>query len=90
MRDERSGHTLQPTALVHELLIRLIGNNGMLLAENKSHFVFMATRAMRNLLVDHARGPADRQAQAARWTSYPLEQELGWRELLNRKASGDP
>lgn len=75
MRDERSGHTLQPTALVHELLIRLIGNNGMLLAENKSHFVFMATRAMRNLLVDHARGR--RTARRGGEVDFvPIEPEL--------------
>lgn len=55
MRDERPGHTLQPTALVHELILRFMGNEGGLPAENKSHLMVMATRAMRNLLVDHAR-----------------------------------
>jgi RNA polymerase sigma-70 factor (ECF subfamily) len=55
MRDERPGHTLQPTALVNELFLKLFSGNEFQLAENKSHLFAIAARAMRHLLVDHAR-----------------------------------
>jgi RNA polymerase sigma factor (TIGR02999 family) len=54
MRGERIGHTLQPTALVHEAYLRLFGP-GQLHWQTQSHFVRNATRAMRQVLVDHAR-----------------------------------
>lgn len=49
-----SGHTLQPTALVHEAWIKLAGNLGDL--EGRTHFFVVAARAMRQVLADHARG----------------------------------
>lgn len=54
MSQERAGHTLQATALIHEVFIKLIGPqpgpwNG------RAHFYFAASRAMRQLLIDHAR-----------------------------------
>ena len=54
MRHERVAHTLQPTALVHEAYLRLFGR-GPIDWQNHSHFVCTAARAMRQLLVDHAR-----------------------------------
>lgn len=51
---ERVDHTLQPTALVHEAFLRLVGN-GNLGAEGRGHFFAVAARAMRRILVDHAR-----------------------------------
>lgn len=54
MRHERGDHTLQPTALVHEAYVRLFGR-GSIDWQNHSHFVCTAARAMRQLLVDHAR-----------------------------------
>lgn len=51
---ERSGHTLQPTALVNEAYLRLAGK-GPLLWESRAHFFGAAARAMRQVLVDHAR-----------------------------------
>ena len=54
MRHERGDHTLQPTALVHEAYVRLFGR-GSIDWQNHSHFVCAAARAMRQLLVDHAR-----------------------------------
>jgi RNA polymerase sigma-70 factor (ECF subfamily) len=54
MRNERRDHTLQPTALVHEAYLRLVGNTRMEF-RNKSHFFAMAARQMRRILVDHAR-----------------------------------
>jgi RNA polymerase sigma-70 factor, ECF subfamily len=55
MRDERPGHTLQPTALVHEAFLRLVGQDR---ADwrNRPQFVGVAGQLMRRLLVDHARG----------------------------------
>jgi RNA polymerase sigma factor (TIGR02999 family) len=48
------GNTLQPTALVHEAYMRLLGNQGGSW-QNRSHFFGIATQAMRRILVDHAR-----------------------------------
>lgn len=54
MRRERDDHTLQPTALVNEAYIRLVG--GKTLAwKDKTHFLAAAARTMRRILVDHAR-----------------------------------
>lgn len=51
---ERSDHTLDTTALVHESYLRLIGSTAID-AEGKAHFLSIAARAMRRILVDHAR-----------------------------------
>jgi RNA polymerase sigma-70 factor, ECF subfamily len=55
MRKERPDHTLQPTALVNEAYIRLIDQKQILSYENRSHFMGIAARLMRQILVDHAR-----------------------------------
>jgi len=52
-RRERPGHTLQPTALVHEAYVKLIGYN--VPWRNRSHFFGVASNLMRQVLVDHAR-----------------------------------
>lgn len=54
MRQERPGHTLQTTALVHEAYLRLGGDEGMPW-ENRVHFLRVAAQAMRRVLIDHAR-----------------------------------
>lgn len=53
MRGLRPGHTLQPTALVNEVYLRLIGNQDQL--EDRGHFFGAAAKAMERVLVDHAR-----------------------------------
>lgn len=53
MRQERAGHTLQPTALVHEAYIGLSGDLAGF--QNRAHFYGAAAQAMRRLLVEHAR-----------------------------------
>lgn len=53
-RRERSGHTLQSTALVHEAWLRLAGQT-QVQWQNRSHFLAVAATAMRRVLVDHAR-----------------------------------
>jgi RNA polymerase sigma factor (TIGR02999 family) len=53
LRRERSGHTLQPTALVNEAWMRLAGQE--MAWQNRAHFLGVAAGAMRRILVDHAR-----------------------------------
>src|SRR5689334_1021955 len=52
--DERAGHTLQPTALVHEAYLRLGGEQSRLWS-SRTHFYHAAAEAMRRVLIDHAR-----------------------------------
>ncbi|HYL92469.1 MAG TPA: sigma-70 family RNA polymerase sigma factor [Alphaproteobacteria bacterium] len=54
LRGERSGHTLQTTALVHEAYMRL-AKQGPFQTQNREHFVAVAARLMRQILVDYAR-----------------------------------
>lgn len=54
MRGERTDHTLQPTALVHEAYMRLVDQRNASW-QNRSHFFGIAAQAMRRILVDHAR-----------------------------------
>lgn len=54
MRSERTDHTLQTTALVHEAYIRLSGMKDEPLSK-KTHYMRLAARAMRRVLIDHAR-----------------------------------
>ncbi len=54
LRREASGHTLQPTELVHEAWLRLAGNTPEDVA-SRQHFLAIAARLMRQILVDHAR-----------------------------------
>jgi RNA polymerase sigma factor (TIGR02999 family) len=53
LRRERAGHTLQPTALVHEAYLRLVGQRPNW--HNRGHFFALAAQMMRRVLVDHAR-----------------------------------
>ena len=54
MRRERADHTLQPTALVHEAYLRLVDETAVAW-ENRAHFFGVAARAMRQILIEHAR-----------------------------------
>ncbi len=54
MASERPGHTLQPTALVHEAWLRLVGGEASKF-ENRAHFFGAAAEAMRRILVESAR-----------------------------------
>jgi RNA polymerase sigma factor (TIGR02999 family) len=51
---ERQGHTLQPTALVHELYLKLVDQRRVAWAD-RTHFFAVAAQVMRRILVDHAR-----------------------------------
>ena len=55
MRGERLNHTLQPTALVSEAYLRLVGGTGAAGWKDRTHFLSAAARAMKHALIDHAR-----------------------------------
>jgi RNA polymerase sigma factor (TIGR02999 family) len=54
LRRERQGHTLQPTALVHEAYLRMIDQT-QAQWQNRAHFFGVAAQMMRRILIDHAR-----------------------------------
>jgi RNA polymerase sigma factor (TIGR02999 family) len=60
LRGERDGHTLQPTALVHELYVQL-ARNQRINWHDRAHFYAVSARLMRRVLVDHARARAARK-----------------------------
>lgn len=55
MSNEAAGQTLQPTALVHEAWLRLVGNDSQAQFQNQAHFFGAAAEAMRRILIDRAR-----------------------------------
>ena len=55
MRRERPDHTLSPTAVVHEAIVRLLGEAVFDKAADRSFLFASAARAMREVLIDHAR-----------------------------------
>jgi RNA polymerase sigma factor (TIGR02999 family) len=55
MANEAAGHTLQPTALVHEAWLRLVGTDRPAQFQNRAHFFAAAAEAMRRILIDRAR-----------------------------------
>ena len=73
LSDQRVGHTLQPTALVHEAFLRLAGDAPH--CENRSEFYGIAARLMRQILIDYAR---TRQAvkRGGRFERLDLDGEL--------------
>jgi RNA polymerase sigma factor (TIGR02999 family) len=74
MRRERPDHTLQPTALVHEAYLKLVGSSPPRL-NDRAHFLSVAARAMRQVLVDHAR--AHRAARrGGGWRRVTLDEAL--------------
>ena len=73
IRRERSGHTLQPTALVHELYLRLIDQDRAVW-KNRAQFLAVASEMMRRILVDRAR--AHKMAKrSGRWARVTLTEE---------------
>jgi RNA polymerase sigma factor (TIGR02999 family) len=76
LRRERQGHTLQPTALVHEAYLRLVDQKNPNW-QNRSHFYGVAARLMRQILVDHARR---KQAGKRAGLQVPLEQAVSFME----------
>lgn len=99
LRRERPGHTLQPTALVHEAYMRLIGQSHPEW-QSRGHFYGVAARLMRQILVDHARshraakrGGGDRKLSLEDVTLFSAERSaelVALDDALNELAKVDP
>jgi RNA polymerase sigma factor (TIGR02999 family) len=89
MSRETPGHTLQPTALVHEAYIRLVDAT-QVNWQGRTHFLAVGARVMRRLLIDHARGRG-RQKRGGGWRKVTLaegvhpfsDDDLDLEELLH-------
>lgn len=99
LRDERPGHTLQPTALVHEAYLKLAGQHAGF--ENRAQFMAIAAQAMRRILVDYARGrvaakrgggiaPAELDVATAGASVEQSEELLAIDQALEKLAALDP
>ena len=75
LKSERRGHTLQPTALVHEAFLKLVDQKNADF-RSRGHFMAIAAMVMRRILVNHAekRSAAKRGGGAAR---VPLDDDVG-------------
>ena len=97
-RNERSSHTLQPTALVHEAYLKL--SVGDVKWQNRAHFFGIAANAMRQILVNHAKARNGQKRGGGRTllaldssVSFSYERDidlLAINELLDRLARLDP
>lgn len=77
MRRERTDHTLSPTAVVHEAVIRLLGDAAIDKSADQNRLIAQAARAMRQVLIDHARRrAADRRGGGQR--RVPFDQVPGY------------
>lgn len=96
LRRERPGHTLQPTALVHEAYLRLVGDQAREW-QNRAHFIGVAASVMRRLLIDHARKKRAEKRQvleSPQWqpglTVPEAEQLLSLNVALERLEKSNP
>ena len=80
LAQERDEHTLQPTALVHEAYLRLVGDQEMVW-ESRRQFLSAAARAMRRYLVDHARGKL-RDKRGGGWQRVDVTLQVEGEEAL--------
>lgn len=98
LRRERTDHTLQPTALVHEAYLKL--QRGGIAPSGSVHLLALAASAMRQILVDHARA-RDAQKRGGGWeritvdravalTDGGVEDVIAVHEALGRLATVDP
>jgi RNA polymerase sigma factor (TIGR02999 family) len=100
LADEKPGQTLQPTALVHEAYIRLVGGAPEVPWNSRGHFIAAAAEAMRRILVENARRKKTEKRGGERRRidlsqAEPLDQAdpdalLDLDELLTRLAAEDP
>ncbi len=83
MTGERTGHTLQTTALVNEAYLRLVDQQSVRW-QNRAHFFGIAARLMRQILVDHARGrQAAKRGGGQMLLSVSALDRIGAREDVN-------
>ncbi|WP_146393794.1 ECF-type sigma factor [Planctomycetes bacterium CA13] len=101
MNQEKSGQTLQPTALVHEAFMRLVGGNVSQQWDGRGHFFAAAAESMRRILIENARrkGRAKRGGEIKRRDLYDdvavvdtdnVDELLFLDEALNKLALEDP
>jgi RNA polymerase sigma factor (TIGR02999 family) len=99
MANEAAGHTLQPTALVHEAWLRLVGDENPKFA-NRAHFFSAAAEAMRRILIDRARRKravrhgggqqrVDMEEAELALTDQDTDQLLAVNEALDKLAAAD-
>src|SRR6202790_813232 len=81
LRKERQGHTLQPTALVHEAYVRLVDQTNPSW-QSRSHFFGVAARLMRQILVDMAR---ENKAGKRAGLRVPLDEALSFQPERGRE-----
>src|SRR5688572_16940948 len=98
LKNERPGHTLQPTALVHEAYLRLADQRHVDW-QNQAHFFGVAAQVMRRVLVDHARRrAAAKRGEGTEWVSIEQASDVASADLpvlaldaaLNRLEKIDP
>jgi RNA polymerase sigma factor (TIGR02999 family) len=99
LRNERAGHTLQPTALVHEAYVRLIGSEQPDY-RSRAHFLSVAARVIRQVLIDHARlhnaekrGGGQLTCALEDWMDQPVERPpalIAVDDSLNALEKSDP
>ncbi len=99
MRGERPDHTIQPTALVSEVYLRLV-DCGSMHWQNRAHFLAVASRVMRHFLVDYARTRASQKGGGSvvrlDLTEFNLPSDVNLagalevNDLLNHLATFDP
>jgi RNA polymerase sigma factor (TIGR02999 family) len=99
MSNESTGHTLQPTALVHEVWLRLVVPNRSTW-QNRAHFFAAASEAMRRILLDHARrkhrlkrgGGVEHEdvVESAIVLAAPTEEIIAVDEAVDELAKQDP
>lgn len=101
MRHERQGHTLQPTALVHEAYLKLVGPDGEERHwKSRGYFFAAAAEAMRRILIENARKKLrHKRGEKAQHITFdenafvldePSEQLLALNDALNRLEQVDP
>lgn len=77
MRGERAEHTLQPTALVNELYLRLLQQRKVAW-DDRVHFCVFAAHVMRNILTDHARSHLAERRGGQFSVVLPISEEIAW------------
>ena len=75
LRSMQPGHTLQPTMLVHDVFLRLVGAKDVNWG-NRAHFLAVAAKAMRRLLIDHARSRRAQKRGGREWRRVTLDEAL--------------
>jgi RNA polymerase sigma-70 factor (ECF subfamily) len=82
LRSERAGHTLQPTALVHEAYLRLADQHNLSF-QNRTHFLCIAARMMRRVLANHAIARAAAKRGGDKIVRLELDDALDFYEQRN-------